>query len=198
LLLCSLLALKVMGNSVVGNSATGESSAAPNVLIYQLLPQPSHTNYTKVDYAEEYGYQSGEIIPNSGHLLVTVEENQARIDYVSAYHLDDPSKNQVNGSVRHSYFIQAEGNTSSEADMMKESANPFRIWQNSDREIWIHNDQNLEYEIRLYTMAGKFICKNLPYRFNNKSLKLPSGLPSGLYLLNLRTVDFSYTFKVVL
>lgn len=40
--------------------------------------------------AEGYGYTGGEILPNSGHLLVSVENNQARIDYVRAYHEENP------------------------------------------------------------------------------------------------------------
>lgn len=41
-------------------------------MVYQETPQPSHPNYSTVNYADDYGYFEGQILPNSGHLRVNV------------------------------------------------------------------------------------------------------------------------------
>ena len=52
-------------------------------LIYQLVPQPGHARGTTRS-AEEYGYQSGLVLPSSGHLRVTVSPAQTVVEYVKA------------------------------------------------------------------------------------------------------------------
>ena len=39
-------------------------------ITYQLVPQPAHRNHRK-HHAEEYGYESGTFIPNSGQIVKT-------------------------------------------------------------------------------------------------------------------------------
>ena len=41
-------------------------------IVYQLVPQSSHPNYKRVGQAINYCYITGDILPNSGHLRVTV------------------------------------------------------------------------------------------------------------------------------
>ncbi len=73
-------------------------------VIYQLVPQPSLYNYTGVDQADKYGY-SGTIFPNSGHIRVSVKPDSAVVDYVRAYHVDKPKKNEINGKIEYSYTV---------------------------------------------------------------------------------------------
>ncbi|NBU36453.1 MAG: hypothetical protein EBS35_07760, partial [Bacteroidetes bacterium] len=51
-------------------------------LIYQEVPQPSHPNFSNVNYANEYGYFDGLILPNSGHLRINVSPNGVKVEYV--------------------------------------------------------------------------------------------------------------------
>ena len=50
-------------------------------VIYQLVPQPSHPGSTVMN-GSEYGYESGQMLPPSGHLRVLVSSAGVRIDYV--------------------------------------------------------------------------------------------------------------------
>lgn len=54
-------------------------------LIYQEVPQPSHPNFSNVNYAKDYGYYEGLILPNSGHLRVNVSPNGVKVEYVKVY-----------------------------------------------------------------------------------------------------------------
>ncbi len=74
-------------------------------IIYQEVPQPSHpTGGTRS--AEDYGYK-GVVLGSSGHLRITVDEKQAKVDYVRAGVPGVTRDNVVNGSVEYSYTIPA-------------------------------------------------------------------------------------------
>jgi hypothetical protein len=75
-------------------------------VIYQLVPQPSHHNFRKANQAEAYGYASGEILPNSGHLRVTVHSSDVKVDYVRAYLAEPENAERINGQVSHTYSIE--------------------------------------------------------------------------------------------
>ena len=75
-------------------------------VIYQLVPQPSHHNFKKANQAEAYGYMSGEILPNSGHLRVTVSPSDVTVDYVRAYLPETENAERINGQVSHAYSIE--------------------------------------------------------------------------------------------
>ena len=75
-------------------------------IIYQLVPQPSHRNYKKASQAQEYGYLSGEILPNSGHLCVTVNSLEVIVDYVRTYLPDTENAERINGQISHTYRVE--------------------------------------------------------------------------------------------
>jgi len=52
-------------------------------VVYQLVPQPSHPG-EKVTTAEEYGYLSGDIVPGSGYLKVSVSSEEAVVDFIQS------------------------------------------------------------------------------------------------------------------
>ncbi|MBK7879857.1 MAG: metallophosphoesterase [Saprospiraceae bacterium] len=76
-----------------------------NCLIYQEVPQPSHPNFISVNYARDYGYLEGQILPNSGHLRVSVNPNGVKVDYVRAYLPKNETNNRKNKDVSATYFI---------------------------------------------------------------------------------------------
>ncbi len=76
-------------------------------LIYQETPQPSHPNYTTVNYAAAYGYHEGEILPNSGYIRVTVNGDQAKVEYVRVYLPASESGTRHNKDVSSLYIIGA-------------------------------------------------------------------------------------------
>ncbi len=74
-------------------------------LVYQEVPQPSHPNFQSANQAVDYGYFSGLILPNSGHLRVTVDPSGVLVEYVRAYTPDDETPTRHNKDVSASYFI---------------------------------------------------------------------------------------------
>jgi hypothetical protein len=82
-----------------------------NGIIYQLVPQPSHRNYKKADQAQEYGYLSGDILPNSGHLRVTVSSSKVLVEYVRTYLPETENAERINGQVSHTYHIERQSYT---------------------------------------------------------------------------------------
>ncbi len=74
-------------------------------LIYQETPQPSHPNFSNAGQADDYGYISGQILPNSGHLRVTVAPEGVRVEYVRAYKAANETATRHNKDVSATYFI---------------------------------------------------------------------------------------------
>lgn len=73
-------------------------------IIYQEVPQPGHPS-GGTRSAEEYGY-TGVVLGSSGHLRVTVEPQQAVIEYVRSI-VPGVTRDEVkNGSVEHRYVIE--------------------------------------------------------------------------------------------
>lgn len=66
-------------------------------VIYQTLPEPADPNYSQVNAD---AYHSGVTFPNSGHVRVTVDPNNVKVEYVRSY-LEKPDE------VAYSYTLAA-------------------------------------------------------------------------------------------
>ena len=73
-------------------------------IIYQEVPQPGHSS-GGTRSAEEYGY-GGVIIGSSGHVRVTVNANEAKVDYVRSIVPGVTRSELENGAVEHSYTVR--------------------------------------------------------------------------------------------
>ena len=80
-------------------------------VVYQEVPMPSDTSYEIGVLANADAY-TDLTLDGSGHLRVTVENNCATVDYVSAYLPEDTLGSQKNRAVRFSYKV-CEGSVSS-------------------------------------------------------------------------------------
>jgi predicted phosphodiesterase len=76
-------------------------------IIYQEVPQPGHPS-GGTRSAEEYGY-GGVILGSAGHVRVTVNENQAKVDYVRSIVPGVTRSNLENDAVEHGYMIRPKG-----------------------------------------------------------------------------------------
>ena len=74
-------------------------------LIYQETPQPGHPNFQNAGQADDYGYIEGQILPNSGHLRVTVGPEGVQVEYVRAYLPQNETNTRHNKDVSATYFI---------------------------------------------------------------------------------------------
>lgn len=76
-------------------------------LIYQEVPQPSHPNFANANQAKVYGYLEGQILPNSGHVRVSVAPEGVKVEYVRTYLPKNESASRHNKDVSASYYIGA-------------------------------------------------------------------------------------------
>ncbi len=77
-------------------------------LVYQLVPQPSLPNFSGPNQASDYGYFAGQILPNAGHLRVTVSSEGVQTAYVRVYLPSQETTSRHNRDVSATYFIGAE------------------------------------------------------------------------------------------
>jgi len=71
-------------------------------VVYQTLPQPADPNYAMVNAGS---YRSGDILPNSGRLRVSVSPANVTVDYVRSYLSQDEKDGHKNGEVAFTYTI---------------------------------------------------------------------------------------------
>ena len=71
-------------------------------IIYQEVPNPADATYTAFN---REAYRSGDILPNAGHLLVTVAPDGVRVDYVRSYLPKDEVEARTHGEVAFSYTV---------------------------------------------------------------------------------------------
>ncbi|MCC6726209.1 MAG: DUF1566 domain-containing protein [Saprospiraceae bacterium] len=74
-------------------------------LIYQECPQPSLPNFQNANQADDYGYFAGQILPNAGHLRITVSPDGVKTEYVRAYLPQNETATRHNRDVSATYFI---------------------------------------------------------------------------------------------
>lgn len=74
-------------------------------LIYQETPQPSLPNFTGPNQADDYGYFSGQFLPNTGHIRVTVGPDGVRTEYIRAFLPNQETATRHNGDIAATYFI---------------------------------------------------------------------------------------------
>ncbi|MHC4631956.1 MAG: purple acid phosphatase family protein [Planctomycetota bacterium] len=70
-------------------------------LVYLELPFPACDAYS---YGQG-GYESGVILPNSGHVRVTVSPSDVKVDYIRAFLPKDETAEQINGQVAHTFTV---------------------------------------------------------------------------------------------
>jgi hypothetical protein len=72
-------------------------------IVYQEAPNPADPTYTAFN---RDAYRSGDALPNSGHLRVTVSADQAKVGYVRSWLLADEARGRANGEVAFSYVVK--------------------------------------------------------------------------------------------
>jgi hypothetical protein len=74
-------------------------------LVYQEVPQPGFPGLGSPRSAAEYDYNSGAILGGSGHLRVTVNESEIKVEYVRAFLPKEENERQKSGQVGHVYTV---------------------------------------------------------------------------------------------
>lgn len=77
-------------------------------IVYQEVPQPGTPGGNKPPrFAQDYGYQSGVLLPSAGHLRVRVSHGTATVEYIRTHMPEDERSGPRTTSVAHSYTIPA-------------------------------------------------------------------------------------------
>lgn len=71
-------------------------------VVYQETPNPADQSYTAYN---RDAYRSGDVLPNSGYLRVTVSPANVKVDYVRSCLPQDETPDQKNGEVAFSYTV---------------------------------------------------------------------------------------------
>ena len=72
-------------------------------VVYQEVPNPADATYQAFN---REAYRSGDILPDSGHLRVTVATDHVKVDYVRAWLPKDEAGDNRNGAVAFSYTVK--------------------------------------------------------------------------------------------
>ncbi|WP_298221038.1 T9SS type A sorting domain-containing protein [Flavobacterium sp.] len=144
-------------------------------LIYQETPQPSHPNFNGVTYATDYGYLEGQILPNSGHIRVTVNPDGVLVEYVRAYLPASENATRHNKDVSASYFIGTNNCYTLGTN------NPTMIWNaNYADEIVYPNPFSKETAIEFEVQNSE----NISISIFNQNGQLVKDIVHGNYLNN--------------
>ncbi len=73
-------------------------------VVYQSCPNPADPTYQAFN---RDAYRTGDVLPNAGHLRVTVAPEAVRVEYVRSFLPADEKGADRNGAVAHSYTIPA-------------------------------------------------------------------------------------------
>ena len=73
-------------------------------VVYQSVPNPADDLYFEV--RNQAAYRSGDILPNSGYLNVTVSPDEVRVDYIRSYLPEHETDGRRHGSVDYSYIVE--------------------------------------------------------------------------------------------
>ena len=73
-------------------------------VVYQTLPEPADPNYALYN---KDAYRSGDVLPNSGRVRVTVSPEKVRVEYVRSYLPKDATAEHPNGEIAFSYELAA-------------------------------------------------------------------------------------------
>ena len=72
-------------------------------VVYQTLAEPADPSYARAKWAE--AYRSGDILPSSGRVRVTVSPQKVRVEYVRSWLPKDATKAHPDGEVAFAYDI---------------------------------------------------------------------------------------------
>lgn len=74
-------------------------------IVYQMIPQPSFAGNDRIRDRENYGYQQGVFLGNSGYVRVSVTPDEAKVAYIRTRLPKDERDGHRNGEVAHEYTI---------------------------------------------------------------------------------------------
>jgi len=71
-------------------------------VVYQSLPEPADSTYT---LHNKDAYRTGDTVPNTGRVRVTVSPEEVLVEYVRSYLPKDATEQHPDGEIAYSYTI---------------------------------------------------------------------------------------------
>lgn len=157
-------------------------------VIYQECPQPGLANHTVAGNADVYGYLT-HIIPNSGHMRISVNGQSAQVEYIRSFAPQDenPSQNWINGQSAYSYTLQS---TADQTPVQKALPSPTLRAQVQEHSLSIQLDlpSSGQVDLTLMDLSGVQMHKILSSNLSAGSHHMDSQIPAaGEYLLLLNS-----------
>ena len=75
-------------------------------VVYQETPNPADLTYTAFN---RDAYRSGDVLPNTGHLLVNVSPAGVKVDYIRSFLSKDETDGHKDGELAFSYTVKPRG-----------------------------------------------------------------------------------------
>jgi len=144
-------------------------------VVYQTLPEPAEPNYALYN---KDAYRSGDILPNSGRVRVTVSPEKVRVEYVSSRLPKDASPEHPDGEIACRYEIPAS------VSALKTSIHPRTTFLSSSRRS---GPAARSLARTLTSRRGKAPCRRRLRRRGGRGLR--QGRPRRTYLVASRPVS---------
>lgn len=170
-------------------------------MIYQETPQPSHPNFSTVNYAATYGYKTGQILPQSGHLRINVSTAGVKVEYIRAYLPKNETASRKNKDVSSTYFIGAKNCYDSvstgvpvlwNADYADEVVYPNPFSSETNIEFSLAIEENIELSI--YNEKGQLVRKLIDnYKVADGKYRI---IWDGKNFLNMEQPNGLYTYII--
>lgn len=160
-------------------------------VVYQEVPMPSDSTYEIGMLANADAYLS-DTIGGTGHLRVIVSPKGATVDFVRAWlPADTLSGIHHNREVAFSYNISNKVTAVENVQRVQESV---KVFPNpaSDKLSIVLSDNQENIQISLFSVSGQKVLET-----QLKEINL-TGIPDGIYFLNIRTDKYSDKRKIVI
>ena len=166
-------------------------------VVYLEVPQPSLPQYTSTSSAAGYGYVTGTLLPCSGHINVTVNNDSAKVDYIGGYHVDNVGLNQINGSIRRSFSVKPK--VISALNSPEGSSKTLEVYQ-SGQILFLKSELATKVQLSIYDLAGVCVStqKDIDLTTGTNSQTLPTNLNHGIYLLKVSAGNLNQTIKIAI
>ena len=174
-------------------------------LLYQECPQPSLPNFNNVPQAAQYGYVTGIIHPNSGHIRVTVSPTTGvTVEYVRAVRTTQQTATLHNKDITETYnigVVNCYDSLQSGINTWSDEYNLVTVYPNpSSKNLTIETETKKDYDrqVELISMTGEIIFSK-KLQANTNSMKMDiEDIASGLYFINVSDGANTSVFKITI
>ncbi len=173
-------------------------------LLYQEVPQPSLPNFTNVPHAITYGYVTGIIIPNSGHLRLNVSPSGVTVDYVRAVLPSQETTSLHNKDISETYNINLSCYDSIQnlhVSDLNENYNIVTVFPNpSTNTLFIQTENAKDYDrpVALLNITGETILTSRVKKGETSTQFNTAELSQGIYFVKLYDGNNSSVFKITI